>query len=163
MFDINLSEIWGAVITTVVAGLIKFMYSFLKEQRDKHEQEQRTKNNIIAALMKNNEELIEWRKDIEEKNSRIEQELISINSQIKKINHSDLILMKDRILQSCRYFISKGYITMSARENITEMYDCYKDMGGNGVGKMMYEHAMKLPVKDTTGEIELMDAVVEEG
>lgn len=146
--DINWGEVWGVVITTVVVGLIKYMYTFLKELRAKHDQEQRTKNNIIDALMKNSGELVEWRKDIEEKNQRIEQELQSINRQVQKITHSDLVIMKDRILQTCRYFLSKGYITLSARENITEMYHCYQDMGGNGTGKLVYEQAMNLPIKD---------------
>lgn len=146
--DINWGEVWGVVITTVVVGLIKYMYTFLKELRAKHDQEQRTKNNIIDALMKNSSELVEWRKDIEEKNQRIEQELQSINRQVQKTAHSDLILMKDRILQTCRYFLSKGYMTLSARESITEMYHCYQDMGGNGTGKLLYEQAMALPIKD---------------
>lgn len=146
--DINWGEVWGVIITTVVVGLIKYMYTFLKELRKKHDQEQKTKNNIIDALMKNNSELVEWRKDIEEKNQRIEQELQSINQQVQKITHSDLILMKDRILQTCRYFLSKGYMTLSARENVTEMYQCYHNMGGNGTGKLVYEQAMTLPIKD---------------
>lgn len=148
--DISWGEIWGVIITSVVGGLIKYMYTFLKELREKHAQEQKTKNNIINALMKNSEELIEWRRDIDEKNLRIEQELQSINQQVQKTAHSDLILMKDRILQTCRYFLSKGYITISARETITEMYHCYQDMGGNGTGKLVYEQAMALPIKDVT-------------
>lgn len=148
--DVNWGEIWGAVITVTIAGLIKYMFTFLKELKEKSAQEQKTKNNIIDALMKNGEELVEWRKYMEEKNSRIEQELQSINKQVSKITHSDLILMKDRILQICRYFLAKNYITMSARENLTDMYQCYQSLGGNGMGKLMYEQAMKLPIKDET-------------
>lgn len=146
--DINWGEVWGVIITGIVAGLIKYMYTFLKELRTKHAQEQKTKNNIIDALMKNSSELVEWRKDMEEKNQRIEQKLQSINTQVQKITHSDLILMKDRLLQTCRYFLAKGYMTISARENITEMYHCYHEMGGNGTGKLLYEQAIDLPVKD---------------
>lgn len=146
--DINWGEVWGVIITAVVGGLIKYMYSFLKELREKHAQEQKTKNNIINALMKNSEELVSWRQDIEEKNSRIEQELQVISHQVQKITHSDLVIMKDRILQTCHYFLSKGYITLSARENVTEMYNCYQDMGGNGTGKLVYEQTMNLPIKD---------------
>lgn len=146
--DINWGEIWGAAITVTIAGLIKYMFTFLKELKKKSDQEQKTKNNIIDALMKNGEELIEWRKYMEEKNSNIEQELQSINKQISNITHSDLILMKDRILQMCRYFLARNYITMSSRENLTEMYQCYKELGGNGAGKLLYEQTMKLPIQD---------------
>lgn len=148
MFDVNWEQVWGVVITTIIVGIVRCMYSFWKEQREKYEQEQRTKNNIIQALMKNNEELIDWRKDMEQRHIQLEQELQSINQYLQKVSHSDLILMRDRILQSCRYFISQGYVTITARENITEMFHCYTDIGGNGTCKMMYEQMLELPIKE---------------
>lgn len=147
---ISLGEIWGVIITTVVGCIIKVIFSFLQEQKTKHEQEQKAKDDIIKALMKNNQELLDWRTDMETKNNLFERELQVISEQIKQITESDLIILKDRILQSCRYFISKGSITMAARENIAEMYACYKDMGGNGTGKIMFEEAMKLEISDIT-------------
>ena len=148
MINVSWEQIWGAVITTIVATLIKVVFTFLKEQRKKHEEAEKQKNDIIAALMDNNQELIAWRKDMDAKNQALEKELHHLNQQIKQITDSDLIILKDRILQSCRYFITKGYITVAARENITEMYQCYKKMGGNGTGKIIYEQAMELKIKD---------------
>lgn len=148
MINVSWEQIWGAIITTIVATLIKVVFSFLKEQKKKHEEAEKQKNDIITALMANNQELIAWRKDMDAKNQTLEKELHHINQQIKQITDSDLIILKDRILQSCRYFISKGYITVAARENITEMYNCYKKMGGNGTGKIIYEQAMELKIKD---------------
>ena len=148
MINVSWEQIWGVVITTIVASLIRITFTFLKEQKQKHFEEQKQKDDIIAALMKNNQELSAWRKDIDAKNNALEKELHHLNQQIKQITDSDLIILKDRILQSCRYFITKGYITVAARENITEMYQCYKKMGGNGTGKIIYEQAMELKIKD---------------
>lgn len=148
MFNISWEEIWGAIITTIVITLIKIVFSFLKEQRKKHEEAEKQKDDIIKALMKNNQELSAWKNDINAKNQVLEKELHHLNQHIKQTTESDLIILKDRILQSCRYFISKGFITVAARENITEMYLCYKKMGGNGTGKIIYEQAMKLKIKD---------------
>jgi hypothetical protein len=71
---------------------------------------------------------------------------------MERITDSDLILLKDRILQYCRYFINKGEISLGARENITEMYHCYEKMGGNGTGKLIYEQTMKLKINDLNVE-----------
>ena len=145
--------IWGVVITTVVGGLIRVVGSFIKEQKNKHEEEQRTKNNIFNQLVQNNKELLEWRESMEVENSLLKKELQTISRQINQITDSDLIILKDRILQSCRFFIGKGSITMAARENISEMYACYKDMGGNGTCKIVFDEAMKLDISDI-GQVE---------
>lgn len=162
MLDINWSEIWGVVITTVVVGIVRYMYSLFKDIKTKNKQEQLTQNNLLHALAKNNEELVSWKKDIDDNNVRLQQKLQSIDQTIQKITHSDIVLMKDRILQTCRCYISKGYITLSARENLTEMYHCYKDMGGNGTGKLLYEQAIQLPVKDIHNFNENIGATPEE-
>ena len=148
MINVSWEQAWGTIITAIVATLIKVVFTFLKEQKKKHEEAEKQKNDIISALMENNQELIAWRKDMDIKNQTLEKELHHLNQQIKQITDSDLIILKDRILQSCRYFISKGYITVAARENITEMYNCYRKMGGNGTGKIIYEQAMELKIKD---------------
>ena len=140
--------IWGVVITTVVGGLIRVVGAFIKEQKDKHEEEQQAKNNIFNQLVQNNKELLEWRESMELENKLLKKELQAISKQITKITDSDLIILKDRILQSCRFFIGKGSITMAARENISEMYACYKEMGGNGTCKIVFEEAMKLEISD---------------
>ena len=163
MFDVNWGEIWGFVITTVVIGLIKFTYSVLKDLKQKNEQEQRTKNNIIQALMKNSEELTDWKQEIDQNTVHFQQEIIALHQQIQKIKTGDLILMRDRILQTCRYYISKGYITLPMRENLTEMYQCYQSMGGNGTGKLMYEQTLQLPVKtDSMCAVEIVHSPEEE-
>lgn len=140
--------VWGVVITTVVGGLLRMVSSFIKEQKDKHEEEQQTKNEIFTQLVQNNKELLEWRGQMEVENQLLKKELQTISKQINRITDSDLIILKDRILQSCRFFIGKGSITMGARENISEMYACYKDMGGNGTCKVVFEQAMKLEISD---------------
>lgn len=145
---ITWEQIWGVIITGVVGGLIKMFLDFIKEQKHKHEEETKAKNDIINQLVKTNQELLEWRKTMEIENQLLKRELQTISQQIKQITDSDLIILKDRILQSCRYFIGHGSITMAARENISEMYHCYKDMGGNGTCKVVYEEAMKLDIRD---------------
>ena len=148
MVEISWEQVWGVILTTVVGCIVKVIFSFLREQKEKHEEEQKAKDAIIDALMKNNQELLEWRKAMELENELLKKELQAILKQIKQITDSDLIILKDRILQSCRFFIGKQSITMAARENIADMYTCYKDMGGNGTCKIVFEEAMKLEISD---------------
>lgn len=146
--DFSWEEIWGGLITTGLIGLAKVVFSFLREQKLKYEEEQEKKDQIISMLIENNKELMSWRKDIEKENNMLRDELRNINNKMERITDSDLILLKDRILQSCRYFLNKGEISLGARENITEMYHCYERMGGNGTGKLIYDQTMKLKVSD---------------
>lgn len=147
-FSFSWEQIWGGVVTTVLAGLVKVVGTYLKEQKDIFVQEQKKKEEIIRILMKNNEEIMNWKNIMEADNKEIQQKLSEINSNMEKITNSDLILLKDRIIQLCRHAVNKGEITVSVRENVTEMYKCYQNMGGNGTGKIIYEQAMKLRISD---------------
>jgi len=150
--DFSWEQIWGGLVTTGLVGLSKVVFSFLHEQKIKYEEEQEKKDQIISMLIENNKELMTWRKDIEKENVLLRDELRNINYKMERITDSDLILLKDRILQYCRYFINKGEISLGARENITEMYHCYEKMGGNGTGKLIYEQTMKLKINDLNVE-----------
>ena len=148
MPELSWEQIWGGIITVVLTTLVKVVFTFLKEQRDKHALEEQRKDEIIAALMKNNQELIEWKAAIDLRNAEIEKRLQALITQMEKITENNLILMKDKILHTCGFFIAQGTITLAARENIMDMYKCYQNMGGNGTCKLVYEQTMALHVKD---------------
>lgn len=146
--EFSWEQIWGGLITAGLIGLAKVVLSFLYEQKLKAEKEQEKKDQIISMLLSNNKELMAWRKDMEKENAVLHQELCNINRKMERITDSDLILLKDRIYQICKHFINKGEIPLSARESITEMYNCYAKMGGNGTGKLIYEQMMKLKINE---------------
>ena len=56
-------------------------------------------------------------------------------------------LLHDRLFQSGMYFLNKGEITVFELENIEELYDSYKKLGGNGTGKEIYERVQELRLK----------------
>ena len=147
-FVLSWEQIWGGVITAVVGCLIKIVFSYLKEQREQHIKEQQQKDDIIQMLINNNKELMNWRSSIEDRHKEIDTKLENISSVVHSITHSDLILLKDRIMNVCRRAIADGHISIGTREDIVEMYECYKSMGGNGTGKLIYDETMKLPVSD---------------
>ena len=55
-----------------------------------------------------------------------------------------LALLHDRIYDISQDAILKGEITFAASENLDELYGPYKEMGGNGTGKNLYNQVQKL-------------------
>lgn len=54
-------------------------------------------------------------------------------------------LLKDRILQACQHWQSKGFIPQHSREALTDMVDVYHALGGNSFVTGEYEATMRLP------------------
>ena len=59
-----------------------------------------------------------------------------------------MAMLRDRIIQSCRFFIDKGSIDPLILENITKMHDSYKALGGNGLCNRQYAAVLKLPLEE---------------
>ena len=77
------------------------------------------------------------------------------NRKEKEENKEDIVsikegivsLLRDRITQSCRYIENNGFITQQQITSITDLYDSYKNLGGNHGLNIIVEKAIKLPIK----------------
>lgn len=58
-----------------------------------------------------------------------------------------LALLRNEILRRYREFMSKGALTILDKENLEEMYEQYKNLGGNGMVKELMSELMQLPTK----------------
>lgn len=56
-------------------------------------------------------------------------------------------LLRDRIIESCDHYITKGYAPVYARESIESMYAAYHGLGGDGIVTDMVNRVMRLPYK----------------
>ena len=54
----------------------------------------------------------------------------------------------DRICYLCLKAIQRGYTTPDEIDNISQIYQPYTDLGGNGSGKEMYQRFLRLPIKE---------------
>lgn len=54
----------------------------------------------------------------------------------------------DRIVHLCLKAIQRGYTTPDEIDNISQIYQPYTDLGGNGSGKEMYQRFLRLPIKE---------------
>ena len=58
------------------------------------------------------------------------------------------VLMIDRVRYLGACYIIRGHITLDEKENLVEMYQAYKRLGGNGHLKTVMEEVHRLPVRE---------------
>ena len=74
-------------------------------------------------------------------------EIKSLQHGVDRICQGGLVLLRYRIIQSCWAFMERGSTTITARNNIRDMYKCYHDeFGGNGNCEHFYDEMMKLQI-----------------
>ena len=56
-------------------------------------------------------------------------------------------ILRDRIIQTYNHYSEKGYCPIYARENVSNMYDAYHNLGGNGTVTALYERLQDLPTE----------------
>lgn len=55
-------------------------------------------------------------------------------------------ILRDRIIQSCRFFIKSGSVPAFERESIERMYNAYHGLGGNDIASDIYRQMRDLPL-----------------
>ena len=81
-----------------------------------------------------------------EKNEKMAKEQ-EIRANVELISMGLRSVLRDRILEACKYNIDKGSIEPIALENITRMHDSYKLLGGNGLCDHLFETVQELPLQ----------------
>ena len=97
------------------------------------------------AKQKEEQEAI-YRHQVEEQAKKQQREA-ERDLKMEKMQDGILAVLRDRILQSCNYFVAQGKISQLALENITMMHDAYKTLGGNGLCDRQFKAVNKLKVE----------------
>lgn len=82
------------------------------------------------------------------KNKKLEEE--KEKEEKKKINVLEMgvqALLRNEIIRRYREFESKGEISILDKENLEEMFEQYKNLGGNGTVKKMMDELLNLKTK----------------
>ena len=61
-------------------------------------------------------------------------------------------ILRDRILHVCSACENRNSITIEELENITDLYQSYTHLGGNGAITKIYNDTIKLPLKKENKE-----------
>lgn len=58
---------------------------------------------------------------------------------------ADLAILHDLIYKYCEGAILVGYTTFNEFDNVTSLYEIYREIGGNGTGEKLYNEYCTLP------------------
>ena len=72
--------------------------------------------------------------------------IINHNKQIKSMKKGMMWIQHDRLLELCKMYLRAREITVDELENLTGLYESYKELGGNGTIKKLYEKVQNLTV-----------------
>lgn len=62
-------------------------------------------------------------------------------------NKATMSLLQDRLNQAHKYFMRQPYIFLHDKRTVCELYDNYKNLGGNGVMDRMMVDIDEIPVR----------------
>ena len=85
--------------------------------------------------------------EYERKQEEIRQQNEKLEAQNKATMLGVQALLRDRLLSSFRYCISKGFADYNERENIRNMYLQYEALGPNSVMSDLYNQFIELPLQ----------------
>lgn len=58
---------------------------------------------------------------------------------------ADLVILHDLVYKYCQAAILREYTTFNEFDNVTELYQVYSELGGNGTGEKLYKEFCNLP------------------
>lgn len=134
------------VASAVITGLVGYLWGIAKDKKREYDEELKEKELTQRKLVETCEALVKWRVRQEKDTEQLYRALEKLSLQMDKMRDGGMSLLRDRIIQSCRFFISQDCIHIEARDNITMMYKSYKNLGGNGVCSEIYANMMTLKV-----------------
>lgn len=103
---------------------------------------------IINKKQKKKEEAVSRRRaEIERQQEAIKQQNNVLEAQNKATMLGVQALLRDRLLQAFKHYISQGYADYSDRDNVRNMYEQYETLGPNSVMNDLYEQFTELPMQ----------------
>lgn len=57
-------------------------------------------------------------------------------------------LLRAEIRERHRHYVERGWITTHELDEFIDMYNAYKELGGNGTVEKMYQTVISLPIKE---------------
>ena len=135
------------ILIMLGTAVLGFFSGRAQSMANKHDEAVAKKEQLFLEMMENQKKFIAWQEEINRQNTEMKREIKSLQNGVDRICRGGLVLLRDRIIQSCRAFIERGSITITARNNIRDMYKCYHDeFGGNGDGEYFFYEMMNLPI-----------------
>jgi hypothetical protein len=153
-------EIILSIIASAITGWFAYQNKKLKEQLNKgelydKEQEHKEIDSLVdAKLQPLHQEHVQIENSIEDKLQPLYKELENLRAyeRLTRVESDELrrVLLDSwcyRIKELCEAHLKQGYITVDQMRQLTEFYNFYTSLGGNGVAQALYLQVQKLDVK----------------
>lgn len=135
------------LIVIAFTALLSFLSGRAQNIASRHDEETAKKQEQFQHIIEQQRDFSLWQADITNQINELDRKLGFISRCTDRLRDGGLILLRDRIIQSCRIFIERGSIPITARNNIRDMYKCYHDeFDGNGNGEFYFQQMMGLPI-----------------
>ena len=103
---------------------------------------------IIGKRKKKKEDdIARRREEIERQQEQIRRQNEIMEAQNKATMLGVQALLRDRLLQSFKHYISQGWADYRDRENVKNLYEQYEALGPNSVMTDLYEQFTELPMQ----------------
>lgn len=131
-------DILFGLISAGALAFCKYLHSQLKNYKKMLEDKE--KENLDEAIEAHIEPI---KNEIEQLRKYIRE------TEILEKTHMDLIISsyRFRLVQLCRAYLKKGFMTSNEYEQLVEFYKVYHGLGGNGQAEEYYNKVVKLPVQ----------------
>lgn len=159
------AELIFGLISAGLLGYCKHLWNQKQEleKLQKKNENQQYRQMILDEIEPIHEELRRAEAHIKEVQNKMENSAESqhqvMYDDLQKIqDHNDknfaLIInsYKYRLIQLCKTHLKDGYITSADYEQVSEMYNLYHGLGGNGQAEDYYKKVQTLPINDKKGE-----------
>lgn len=144
-----MQDLWELINSSIVILVISGAAGYIKGYIDKYSKTSANKERQFKELLENNKRLLEQNEKNKKRDDELQRQFDEMSTMVQHIANADKVLLRDRIIQSCRVFIERGCVSRMARNNISEMYHWYHDeLHGNGLGEIYYQRMMDLPLVD---------------
>ena len=149
VITLEMHDVWGFLNSGIFLLLCGAIGRYIKRIADRADEEKAHREQLLKELTSNNERLTADVRELKERYERLEEKLADMQTTMNNVANGGLAMLKDRLLQSCNYFIKRGSITLTAKNNLKSLYHYYHDVfHQNGDGQEYYETMCQLPVED---------------
>lgn len=144
-----MQDLWNLLNSSIFILVASGVIGYIKGYIDKYTKTNARKEKMFNELLDSNRKLLEQSKQNAERDEELRKQIEDITEVVQHVTAGSKVLLRDRIIQSCRVFLERGEINRMARNNITDMYHWYHDeLHGNGLGELYYQKMMELPLVD---------------
>lgn len=145
-----IEQYWLPILVGTLPTVISLWITRIVTKMDAKADERRKHDEEIFTRIEQLEVTVHTLIEHEQERAARMEELIAMveimQNQIDKISTCNQALARDRMMQSCKYFVEEsGWIPLDVFENIEKLFKAYKDLGGNGACEKLYNAVKELP------------------